>query len=133
MNKRIALATAALTGTALLAVPVAATAAPIRADVEREKDGMCSSSSTWDFNLEKEHGRIDIDIDVDVDSRAAGQKWKVKITHEGKTVYNKTRTTDREGEIDVSRNVKDTRGKDKVTFRATNNSTGEVCRASLTI
>ena len=131
MNKRIALATAALTGTALLAVPVAATAAPIRADVEREKDGTCSSSSTWDFNLEKEHGRID--IDVDVDSRAAGQKWKVKITHEGKTVYNKTRTTDREGEIDVSRNVKDTRGKDKVTFRATNNSTGEVCRASLTI
>ena len=131
MNKRIALATAALTGTALLAVPVAATAAPIRADVEREKDGMCSSSSTWDFNLEKEHGRID--IDVDVDSRAAGQKWTVKITHEGKTVYNKTRPTDREGEIDVSRNVNDTRGKDKVTFRATNNSTGEVCRASLTI
>ena len=131
MNRRIALATAALTGSALLAVPVAASAAPIRADVEREKDGRCSSSSTWDFNHEKEHGRID--IDVDVDSRAAGQKWKVKITHEGNTVYNKTRTTDREGEIDVSRNVKDTRGKDKVTFRATNNSTGEVCRASLTI
>ena len=131
MKKRIALATAALTGTALLAVPVAASAAPIRAEVEREKEGRCSSSSTWDLNLEKEHGRID--IDVDIDSRAAGQKWKVKITHEGKTVYNKTRTTDREGEIDVSRNVKDTRGKDKVTFRATNNSTGEVCRASLTI
>ena len=44
MNRRIALATAALTGSALLAVPVAASAAPIRADVEREKDGRCSSS-----------------------------------------------------------------------------------------
>ena len=131
MNKRVALATAALTGTALLAVPIAASAAPIRAEVEREREGNCSASSDWNLNLEKEHGRID--IDVDVDSRTAGQKWKVKITHEGSTVYSKTRTTDRDGEIEVGKRVKNTRGTDKVTFRATNSSTGEVCRASLTI
>lgn len=131
MNKRFALLTTTATVSALLAVPTAAGAAPVRADVEREKEGRCSASSHWDFSLEKEHGWID--VDVDIDSRSRGQKWKVTLTHEGRTVYSKTRTTDREGEIDVNKHVRNTRGKDKVTFRATNKSTGEVCRASLTI
>lgn len=131
MNKRFALATAALTGAAVLAVPTAASAIPVRAEVERDKEGRCTSTSTYELNLEKE-GRW-IDVDLDIDTRRAGQKWKVKVTHEGKTVYNKTRTTDREGEFDVDKYVKNTRGKDKVTFKATNRSTGEVCSASLTI
>ena len=129
MNKCLALAVAALTGTAALTIPSVATAAS--AEVEREMSGGCSVSSRWDFNLEKEHGRID--VDAEVDAPAPGQRWTVKVTHEGRTVYNRVRTTDREGEIDVSRYVDNTRGKDKVTFRATNSSTGEVCSASLSI
>lgn len=131
MKKRIALAATALTGTALLAAPAAAGAAPMPTGVERERLGWCSSSSIWDLNLEKEHGLIDIDLDLE--TRTAGQAWKVQITHEGRVVFNKVRSTDRDGELEISRIVKNTRGKDKVTFRATNRSTGEVCRASLTI
>ena len=64
MNKRFALLTTTATVSALLAVPTAAGAAPVRADVEREKEGRCSASSHWDFSLEKEHGWIDVDVDI---------------------------------------------------------------------
>ncbi len=131
MSKRFAMATAAVSCAALLAVPAAASAAPIRMEVERESDGRCSARSTWDLNLEKENGRID--IDVEIDSPTAGQRWTIKVTHEGRTVVNRTRTTDRDGEVEVSKHVPNTRGKDKVTFRATNRTTGEVCRATLSI
>jgi hypothetical protein len=132
MNTRSALAaTAALATAATLAVPAVASAAPVRTDVEREEGGLCRASSFWDLNLEKERGRIE--IDVDIDTPTPGQRWKVKVTHNDRTVVNRTRVTDREGELDLTRWVTDRRGTDRVTFRAVNRSTGETCRGSLRI
>jgi hypothetical protein len=132
MHTRSALATtAALATAATLAVPAVAGAAPVRTDVERENGGRCTASSFWDLNLEREGGRIEIDLDIDTST--PGQRWKVKVTHDNRTVVNRTRATDREGELDLTRWVNDRRGTDRVTFRAVNSSTGETCRGSLRI
>ena len=120
-------AAAALAGM-VLAVP--AGAAPVRADVEREKGGRCSATSFWDLSLEKERGRID--VDVDIESRQAGERWTVKVTHNGRTVFNRTRVTDDEGELDVDRTVRNKKGKDTIAFTA-RSSAGETCRGSLRI
>ncbi len=132
MQTRSALATtAALATAATLAVPAVAGAAPVRTDVERESGGRCTASSFWDLNLEKEGGRIEIDLDID--TPAPGQRWKVTVNHNDRTVVNRTRATDREGELDLTRWVNDRSGRDRVTFRAVNRSTGETCRGSLRI
>ena len=69
-----AAATAAV-GLAGMVLAVPAAAAPVRTDVEREKNGRCTATSYWDLNLEKERGRID--IDVDIESLQAGEQWTV--------------------------------------------------------
>ena len=129
---RIRTATAATAAAAIagmvLAVP--ATAAPVRTDVEREKGGRCSATSAWDLSLEKERGRID--IDVDIESRQAGEQWTVKVMHNGRTAFDRTRTTDDEGELDVDRTVRNKRGTDTIAFTA-RSSAGETCRGSLRI
>ncbi|MGB7982282.1 MAG: hypothetical protein WCF36_15990 [Candidatus Nanopelagicales bacterium] len=126
----------ALVGTALitagaLALPATANAAPVRADVERDAGGRCAATSTWDLGLEKERGRIEVDFEID--SRRSGERWKIKVTHNDRTIFNRTRITDREGEIDVDRDVRNKRGTDRFTVRAVNKGTGEVCRATLRI
>ncbi len=130
---RIRTATAAATAAAALAgmvLAAPATAAPVRTDVEREKGGRCSATSYWDLSLEKERGRID--IDVDIESRQAGERWTVKVTHNGRTVFNRTRLTDDEGELDVDRTVRNKKGADSIAFTA-RSSTGETCRGRLRI
>jgi hypothetical protein len=130
---RIRTATAAGTAAAALAgmvLAVPATAAPVRADVEREKGGRCSAASSWDLSLDKERGRIE--IDVDIESRQPGERWIVKVTHNGRTVFNRTRITDDEGELDVDRTVRNKKGKDAIAFTA-RSAAGETCRGSLRI
>ena len=107
-----------------------ASAAPVAADVERELGGRCTASSTWELNVEKEGKRID--IDVDVEAVRAHQAWKVRIWHNGKRITKVTRVTDREGELEVDRNVRNKKGKDRITFKAVSNR-GEVCRATVRI
>jgi hypothetical protein len=130
---RIRTATAAAAAAAALAgmvLAVPATAAPVRTDVEREKGGRCSATSSWDLSLDKERGRIE--IDVDIESRQPGERWTVKVTHDGRTVFNRTRITDDEGELDVDRTVRNKKGTDTIAFTA-RSSAGETCRGRLRI
>lgn len=99
--------------------------------VERSKHGVCTGSSTWELELEREHGHIDLSFDAD--THRAGQAWKVKIKQNGKVVHNATHRTERDGDLDVDRNLRDKAGQDKIVVRATDKKTGEVCRATLKI
>lgn len=51
----------------------------------------------WDLSLDKERGRIEADLDIDSDR--SGQRWKITMKHNGKTIYSGTRTTDADGEV----------------------------------
>jgi len=130
MRKTIAatIATGAALATAgILASP--ASAAPAR-EVERETMGSCSAGARWELNLEREYGVIDIDFEID--AATPGEKWTVSITKNGSTILNVSQTADREGEIDVSRIVRDQAGTDRFSVTATSAS-GQTCRGSLRI
>lgn len=127
MNKTAALvATTAIAGGTLAAV-----ARPAQAfEVEREKAKQCSSTSFATLSLEKEFGRIDADFDIE--NAPSARAWTVRITHNGRTVLRTQRIADYEGEVDVTRQVRDRADKDRFIARATGPN-GEVCRVKLSI
>ena len=53
------------------------------------------------------------------------------LKHDGKIYYNRIRTTDREGDVDVERFRQNTAGKDRLGLRVKNLRTGEVCRTRI--
>jgi hypothetical protein len=110
---------------------LAAVAMPASASTEREKHGACTGSSDWEFELEREHGRIE--AKVDVDTRRSGRQWRVRIWHDGSLTTNVVRRTDRDGEIELDRTRSDHRGRDAFRFRAVDRVNGEVCTGSLSI
>lgn len=108
MRKHIAAAGLA----AALAVPVTLlAAAPAHADVDRS--ARCAGAE-FELSVDREHGGFEIEADVDA---RPGSAWRVTLRHEGRVFYSKVRTADREGDIDVDRFRRNTRGKD--TFRLT--------------
>lgn len=115
----------ALTSMSALAMPVAAR------DIEREKHGLCTGSSDWELELEKEHGRIE--VKVEVDTRRVGRQWRVRIWHNGTKFTDVVRRTDRHGEVDVERVRSDRRGTETFKFHAVDRVNGEVCRGTLSI
>ncbi|MGD9961315.1 hypothetical protein [Nocardioides sp.] len=112
MNKIQRTATAAaLVGA--VAVPTAFVfASPANADME--KGGVCGNAR-YELNVDRENGGFE--VDADLDNAAAGSQWRVVLRHDGKVFYNKIRTTDREGDLDVERFRANSPGADK--FRLT--------------
>ena len=111
-----------------LAVP-AGIASAGNNDVIRE--GSCSGSSDWKLKLSPENGRIEVEFEVD--QNVSGDRWRVKIRHDGDRVFRGTRTTGgASGSFEV-RIVEDDRGgADTFRARARNLSTDEVCTGSAT-
>lgn len=110
MNIRKAAAT--LGATALLATPLVALSATPAVAVDR--DFRCHGAEV-DFEVDKERkgGRAGFEIDIDVDDAKPGSKWRVKLRHDGKTVHSKVYFADRDGEIEVNKWRKNTKGKDR--------------------
>ena len=110
--------------TALLAVPTAmVVASPANADIER--GGSCAGAR-YELNVDRERGGFE--VDADIEDAAPGSRWRIVLKHDGRTYYNKVRTTDREGDVDVERFRHNTNGRDRLGLRVKNLRTGEVCR-----
>jgi len=125
MRRGIALA---LATSLALAVPAGVATAGDR-DVIRE--GSCSTSSDWKLKLSPEDGRIEVEFEVD--QNASGDRWRVKIRHDGDRVFRGTRTTGgASGSFEVRIVEDDQAGADTFRARARNLSTDEVCRGSAT-
>jgi hypothetical protein len=118
---------AALTlGLGLVAAPAAMANS---ADVIRK--GSCSASSDWKLKASPENGRIE--VEAEVDSNRNGQSWSWRILHNGDVSARGTATTVApSGSFTVRRLLVNAAGDDIVGFRATNQATGETCRAQLT-
>ena len=130
MNRLAKTATAGLVvaGTAVGAIALAPAAS---AGTERERWGKTSQGTEWDLSLDRERGIIEYDLDID--SRERGETWTITITRNGTTVFRGVRTTDRWGEIDVERRVRDLPGvADRFVVRAVS-SDGDVVRTVLSI
>ena len=126
MKKGIALALA----TSLALVVPAGIASAGNKDVIRE--GSCSGSSDWKIKLSPENGRIEVEFEVD--QNVSGDRWRVRIRHDGDRVFRGTRTTGGASGSFELRIVEDDRaGADTFRARARNLSTDEVCGGSATL
>ncbi|MGH2539833.1 MAG: hypothetical protein ACRDGK_04885, partial [Actinomycetota bacterium] len=85
--------------------------------------------------LDREGSRIEVDYEVT--SKRAGQRWKVKIKHDGVTIFDGSRVTrlddDDRPDFEIDRSVKNNAGTDHFWAVARNSVTGAVCRGGLSI
>lgn len=125
MRKGIVLALA-LVASLTLAVPAAS--AGDRDVIER---GSCSGSSDWKLKLSPEDGRIEVEFEVD--QNQTGDRWRVRIRHDGELAFRGTRrTAGASGSFEVRIVEPDGSGRDRFVGRARNLSTDEVCRGVAT-
>src|SRR5262245_29072785 len=125
MKKGIALAL--VTAVALL-VPAGAATAGDR-DVIRE--GSCTRSSDWKLKLSPEDGGLEVEFEVD--QNVTGDRWRVRIRHDGDLVFRGARTTrGASGSFEVRIVENDRAGADRFRGKAVNLSTGERCVGTAT-
>jgi hypothetical protein len=119
-------ATAALGVAALFAAPVGL-AAPANADgPEKEKEFRVAGAEV-DFSVEKDDGRFEVEVDVD-DARP-GSKWRVVLWHDGRRYHNKGHRADDDGDIEIDKKRRDTKGKD--TFKVKVKKVGGAAKTSI--
>ena len=115
-------ATALLVGLMFL-IP-ATTALAGQGDVIRR--GSCSGRSDWKLKLSPEDGRIEVEFEVD--QNVLGDRWRVRIRHDGDVALRTTRRTHGASGSFEARTVEPNHpGSDAFRARARNLSTGEVC------
>lgn len=68
-----------------------------------------------EFEVEKDDGRFE--IDVDVDDAKPGSRWRVVLRHDGKRFHNKVHRADGDGEFEIEKSRRNTRGKDVFKLR----------------
>ena len=126
MRKKPSLLVAGALGLAVL--PISAQA------VEIERMGACSAGSMWNAELELEY-RV-FDLSFEVDTRNSGEMWTLTLKQNGKraatqTLEAKKDFDDSNAELDWDMIRPDRKGSDTFTFRAVNQTSGEVCKATL--
>ncbi|MGZ5291660.1 MAG: hypothetical protein ACXWX6_07470 [Actinomycetota bacterium] len=120
MRRAIALA---LTAALAVVVPVGIAAAGDRDVIE---EGSCRGSSDWKLKLSPENGGLEVEFEVD--QNVTGDRWKVRIRHDGDLAFRGTRTTrGASGSFGVRIVENDGPGTDAFRAKARNTSTGEVC------
>ena len=93
-------------------------------DVIRE--GSCADASDWKLKVSPEDGRLEVEFEVD--QNVSGDRWRVRIRHDGDPVFRGIRTTrGPSGSFEVRIVENDTAGSDAFVARARNLSTDEVC------
>lgn len=112
MNTLLRRTAAALGTTALVAAPLTMMTASPAAAADRE---FRYAGAKVGYDVEKDDGRFE--IDVDVDDAKPGSRWTISLWHDGKRYYHRTRTADRDGDIEVQRSRANTRGKDVFKMR----------------
>jgi hypothetical protein len=112
--RRTRVATALIGGGALLAVPLAVVAAPA-ATADAERTVRCGPG-TAELSVDTE-GRS-LEVSADLDDVTPGSRWRLVLRQDGNRIAKVVRTADNEGDLDIERFVRNTRGLDTFAFRA---------------
>jgi hypothetical protein len=90
------------------------------------RDGSCADASDWKLKVSPEDGRLEVKFEVD--QNVSGDRWRVRIRHDGDLAFGGIRTTrGASGSFEVRIVENDTAGPDAFRARARNLSTDEVC------
>ena len=68
-----------------------------------------------------------------IDHVPAGQAWQIFLSDDGVGIYSGTRRTDRNGEVRVTVDRADRRGRDRIAASGVSMASGVSCEGSLTI
>jgi hypothetical protein len=110
--------------TAFVLLVPAGIAAAGQNDVIRE--GSCANASDWKVKVSPEDGQLEVEFEVD--QNVSGDRWRVRIRHDGDLAFGGTRMTHgASGSFEVRIVENDTAGPDAFRARARNLSTDEVC------
>jgi hypothetical protein len=123
-----------LVTTAAVAASVLVVALPASAGGGKEvlRTGNCSGSADWKLKLKLDDGRIETEFEVD--QNVNGQRWRVVLRRDGVRFFRGIRTTHApSGSFTVERRPRNHAGPDRITARAVNLKSGQVCRAAATI
>jgi hypothetical protein len=134
MQKGMRLILAGLVAATILAVTPAAFAGSAKHGNGNgvEKEGQCTNGSNWKLKAKPDDGRLEVEFEVD--QNVNGDTWAVRLKDNGMVFFKGTRVTHApSGSFELERRTDNQAGTDQITARATNQRTGEVCRASLKI
>jgi hypothetical protein len=121
-----------LTSAAVLAALTIPMAPAVAGDDDVRRSGSCSRNTNWKLKLSPENGGIEVEYEVD--QNVNGSTWRVTLKHDGDRFFRGRRTTQPpSGSFEVRRVTGDRRGTDRITARARNLSTDELCRGSASI
>lgn len=96
------------------------------------RTGNCSGSADWKLKLKLDNGRIETEFEVD--QNVNGRRWRVVLRRDGVRFFRGIRTTHApSGSFTVERRIANPAGPDRITARAVNLRSGQVCRAAATI
>ncbi len=95
------------------------------------KRGSCSGASDWKLKASPENGRIEVEGEVDTNRN--GRKWRWRLVHNGSLSDKGAKFTRApSGSFEVRRVLVNAKGEDRITFRARNLRSGQVCSGALT-
>jgi hypothetical protein len=63
-----------------------------------------------EFEVDKDDGRFEVEVDID-DARP-GEKFRIVVWQNGQRFHKKVHTADRDGEIEIDKTRRDTKGRD---------------------
>ena len=126
MKKLIAMA---VTGALALVVPAGLASAGDDDVIER---GSCRDTSDWKLKLSPEDGGIEAEFEVD--QNVTGDRWRVRVRHDGQLAFTGVRRTQgASGSFELRIVEPNHAGTDAFRARARNLSTGEVCNGSASL
>ena len=96
------------------------------------RTGNCSGSADWKLKVKLDDGLIETEFEVD--QNVNGRRWRVVLRRDGVRFFRGIRTTHApSGSFTVERRTANPAGSDRITARAVNLRSGQICRASATI
>lgn len=98
---------ATLGATALVATPLTVIVAGPATAADRE---FRVAGAEVDFDVDKDDGRFE--VEVNIDDATPRSKWRVVLRHDGKRFHKRVHRADRDGDIEIDRTRRDTRGRD---------------------
>jgi hypothetical protein len=119
----------AIAGAIALTVAVAAPSAQATG-ASVTKTGTCGTHP-WSLVLTHDNGRIEADYKLS--NVNVGSTWRVVMKDNGVRFFRGTRTATAERHIEVDRFTQNQTGTDKITVRAANLASGQVCTAAASI
>jgi hypothetical protein len=119
-----------------LSVPLSATAASAASGQSKgggvSATGSCSSAGTW--KLKAKHDNARIEVEAEVDTNKVGQTWSWTLTDNAVKVASGTaRTVAPSGSFTVNRLIANRAGTDRISLRASNAATGQVCSGTVSL